>query len=348
MGEASSGAGEGAVAGERAGTNEWAGADEPAGPDEWSGRFEQQAAACDDLGSPLWARLLRIVAADVRAEGPSWSVLRERAGLRFGQAGPLRLVGAAHRLALAGSAPEWASLLPSCGGEAPPADADGERVLRSGWAGLVDHHGDALVAGLDREVQTNEVGRAAALGYAHAVALADRGGPARLVEIGCSGGLDLRLDRFGLDLSGGGSGPVLGDPDGRVRLAPEMSTVARAGLSTVGVVERTGIDPHPIDPTSVEGRLTLLSFVWPDQVERFARLAAAIDLAREVPAELVATAGRRLSTHNWRSASSGNLGGWQVARCLFLLNVLTGSGYDPVTDTAELKVCPVRVEAVDG
>ena len=100
MGEASSGAGEGAVAGERAGTNEWAGADEPAGPDEWSGRFEQQAAACDDLGSPLWARLLRIVAADVRAEGPSWSVLRERAGLRFGQAGPLRLVGAAHRLAL--------------------------------------------------------------------------------------------------------------------------------------------------------------------------------------------------------------------------------------------------------
>ena len=30
------------------------------------------------------------------------------------------------------------------------------------------------------------------------------------------------------------------------------------------------------------------------------------------------------------------------------INVLTGSGYDPVTETAELKVCPVRVEAVDG
>ena len=26
------------------------------------------------------------------------------------------------------------------------------------------------------------------------------------------------------------------------------------------------------------------------------------------------------------------------------VNVLTGSGYDPVTQTAELKVCPVRVE----
>jgi len=26
------------------------------------------------------------------------------------------------------------------------------------------------------------------------------------------------------------------------------------------------------------------------------------------------------------------------------VNVLTGSGYDPITETAELKVCPVRVE----
>ena len=33
----------------------------------------------------------------------------------------------------------------------------------------------------------------------------------------------------------------------------------------------------------------------------------------------------RLSTHNWRSASSGNSGGWQVARCLFMLNALTGA-----------------------
>ncbi len=29
------------------------------------------------------------------------------------------------------------------------------------------------------------------------------------------------------------------------------------------------------------------------------------------------------------------------------INALTGSGYDPITDTAELKVCPVRLEAAD-
>ncbi len=43
-------------------------------------------------------------------------------------------------------------------------------------------------------------------------------------------------------------------------------------------------------------------------------------------ADVVATAvPGRLSSHNWRAAAAGNEGGWQVARCLWLLNVLTGS-----------------------
>jgi anaerobic selenocysteine-containing dehydrogenase len=33
----------------------------------------------------------------------------------------------------------------------------------------------------------------------------------------------------------------------------------------------------------------------------------------------------RFASHNWRAAGAGNLGGWQTARCLFFLNVLTGS-----------------------
>jgi anaerobic selenocysteine-containing dehydrogenase len=42
-------------------------------------------------------------------------------------------------------------------------------------------------------------------------------------------------------------------------------------------------------------------------------------------AEYIAHCDGKLATHTWRSASIGNLGGWQVARCLFFLNVLTGS-----------------------
>ncbi len=39
----------------------------------------------------------------------------------------------------------------------------------------------------------------------------------------------------------------------------------------------------------------------------------------------IGQAGTRFATHNWRSASSGNLGGWCVSRALHFLNVLTGS-----------------------
>ena len=30
------------------------------------------------------------------------------------------------------------------------------------------------------------------------------------------------------------------------------------------------------------------------------------------------------------------------------INILTGSGYDPITDTAELKVCPVKIVSIDA
>jgi anaerobic selenocysteine-containing dehydrogenase len=42
-------------------------------------------------------------------------------------------------------------------------------------------------------------------------------------------------------------------------------------------------------------------------------------------AKIVADCQGRLAAHIWRAAASGNLGGWQVARALFFLNVLTGS-----------------------
>ena len=42
-------------------------------------------------------------------------------------------------------------------------------------------------------------------------------------------------------------------------------------------------------------------------------------------AHLVSTAGTRLSSHNWRSVTSGVSHGWSVARCLFMLNALLGA-----------------------
>ncbi|MGB1253538.1 MAG: molybdopterin-dependent oxidoreductase [Candidatus Promineifilaceae bacterium] len=46
-------------------------------------------------------------------------------------------------------------------------------------------------------------------------------------------------------------------------------------------------------------------------------------------AKIVSKCEGKLATHTWRSASIGNLGGWQVARCLFFLNVLVGAVGNP-------------------
>jgi hypothetical protein len=52
------------------------------------------------------------------------------------------------------------------------------------------------------------------------------------------------------------------------------------------VAERKGCDLDPIDPTSEEGGLTLRSFIWADQLERFRLLEGAIEVARRVPAQV--------------------------------------------------------------
>lgn len=60
----------------------------------------------------------------------------------------------------------------------------------------------------------------------------------------------------------------------------------------------------------------------------FARAAAEAQVPEEriaASAQYIAACGGRLAAHTWRAASIGNLGGWQVARALFFLNVLTGS-----------------------
>lgn len=261
------------------------------GPLDWAGRCTQQAESCAELGSPLYARLLSLLAIELAQTGPTWEVIAPRAELRFGQAGPLRLLGAAHRLALSGAAPSWAQVLPSCGGQIPITDGE----LISVWSELVRTHGHELSAGLDCEVQTNEVARSAGL----ALGLASTGfSSARLVELGCSAGLNLRLDQFCIELASTAdsegvnlSSRLLGDPGSTVRIAPELRTAAPHPLGQLlRITERIGIDPHPLDATTEQGRLQLLGFVWPDQLERIERCKSAIEIARHVPALLMQTA----------------------------------------------------------
>jgi hypothetical protein len=107
--------------------------------------------------------------------------------------------------------------------------------------------------------------------------------PVRLFEIGSSGGLLLRVDRFGYTDD---HGRRYGDPDAGLLLGGAWrgrKLTPRPGLR---VAARLGSDVMPVDPTSPQGRLTLTSYVWPDQAGRLARLRGALEVAAEVPAEV--------------------------------------------------------------
>jgi hypothetical protein len=52
------------------------------------------------------------------------------------------------------------------------------------------------------------------------------------------------------------------------------------------IVERVGSDIAPVNPLSEDGALTLTSYVWPDMSARLDRLRGALEVAREVPADV--------------------------------------------------------------
>jgi anaerobic selenocysteine-containing dehydrogenase len=83
---------------------------------------------------------------------------------------------------------------------------------------------------------------------------------------------------------------------------------------------------HPEDPIAFDQFIKRLSEEWEEYTPEYAAQEAQIDADQIIRvARMVGKAGSKLSTHVWRGASIGNLGGWQVSRTLHLLNVLTGS-----------------------
>ena len=244
--------------------------------------FARQSRAAATHGSPLYADLCRAAALDLASSGRLAALLAPWGGARAGDMLPLRVLAAAHRLALERQAPALALWFASVGG-ASPTDAAGRDACFTAWVDALATHEDRLPTLLSSPPQTNDPGRAASLaGMLHVVAEAWRL-PVRLHELGTSAGLNLRADQVRVEWLGGAAGPIssplvlpdswLGEP-----LPPTV---------VPDVVERVGCDLEPVDVGTVDGRLHLTSFVWPDQPERFDRLRAAFELARLVPASVV-------------------------------------------------------------
>lgn len=235
-------------------------------------QFRSQADWCARLGSALYEDLLLKTADDIEREGPTWAVISGLEGSPTSSAPALRFMGAVHRLVLQGKAGELARFYPSAGGT-----DDGDAW--PAFVATVEQHHDELIGSQVRGVQTNEVGRATALVCGFLVGARDTGFPLRVLETGASAGLNLRWDHFLYEARGQKWGPE----DSSVRLCDYNSEVPLPFDVSASVIERAGCDINPLDVTTDEGRLTLLAYVWPDQVHRIRLLKGAMEIAKRVP-----------------------------------------------------------------
>ena len=236
--------------------------------------------------SPLYERV-------AVALSESDQALRAIEGAPARQRRPAVILAALHDLALAGRAPALAAAY---------AAADGEAAARAAIDTLL-RMTDAVVAIAGRQpVRANETGRCPVLYPAVAEAARRAGANAvGLIDVGCSAGLNLNVDRVGITYSNGQS---LGDPSSPVQLAASIvgdrPVPARAMPE---VVARIGVDLDPVDVTDADSTRWLRACLAPDQSERAARLEAELTLDRPDGRVGVSGGGRSRArdTNIWRS-----------------------------------------------
>ena len=231
------------------------------------GELWRQAQIARELGSPFVASVLEAGQRQL-AHAPrtsrliaNWPYDPSAAALA------MRFNGALHSLARRG---------------VPPA-------LEALYHGEHDDYDGAIAAALAAEdefisewmrtpPQTNEVGRAAAIGAALMMVRRKTGMPAELLEIGSSCGLNLNLAHYGYELGGVGAG-ITNSP---VQIAPEWRGPPPV-YAPLEVVAARGVDLNPLDASDEATRDRLLAYIWADQPKRAKRLEQALALATRLP-----------------------------------------------------------------
>lgn len=239
--------------------------------------FRKQSEACFALGSPLTAQLLRHAAALLEAEAAApqpaaWAKpLLAWPGDLQADAVALRLAGALHRAVLDDLDPDLAAAY------ADPAKLDETLV-----AAALARNARLLAHYLQSPPQTNEVMRSAVLLGGFLDIAAKLGLPLALHEIGASAGLNLNWDAYRYDFGSW----QWGDPAATTRLQADW-TGALPPQASLRVARRAGCDRAPLDASDATARQRLLSYIWPDQTARLARIRAALDFAARAKVRVI-------------------------------------------------------------
>jgi hypothetical protein len=231
------------------------------------GELKRQAMVARDLGSPFVAAVLEAGERQLHHAPLTAQLILCWPHAPSAAALAMRFNAALHAIARRGSIPMLSALY-----RGEHDDFDG--ALAAALA-AEDHF---IFARMHHTPQTNEVGRAAAIGAALMAARARLGFPFELLELGSSCGLNLNLARYVYDLGGVSAGVT----DSAVQVAPVWRGPPPV-VAPIDVHDARGVDLNPLDAGNEATRDLLLSYVWADQPQRAARLEQALALAQRHP-----------------------------------------------------------------
>jgi hypothetical protein len=110
-------------------------------------------------------------------------------------------------------------------------------------------------------------------------------GPIDLVEVGCSAGLLLQVDRYRYDFGRHG---MFGDPASPVTVKVDLLGAAAAAPTRMPQIgARCGIDLHPPDPADPDEVEWILAAIGPERVEARRNTAKALAMAAARPIEVI-------------------------------------------------------------
>ena len=236
--------------------------------------FQTQAEACESLGSSFTGGLCRLLALHLDEGTAVGSLCLNWPGDPSASADsiPLRLCGGLHALVLSGRDGTLAGFYPPNAPNVPPW-----KIVKRTLA----QHENFLLKWMQSPPQTNEVSRSAAIWPSLMTIAARTERPLHLLEVGASGGLNLRADRFGYRLNG----VRCGETTSPLQISPQWRG-SRPVVANPEILSRKGCDLNPLDPQNPQDRLRLRAYLWPAQPDRMARLNAALNIARQEPARV--------------------------------------------------------------
>jgi hypothetical protein len=232
--------------------------------------------------SPLYEHLAASAAEDDEVAGLLTEAADETADA------PL-LLAAAHRLIQADPIHPLSRYYPSLGGF-DGVDGATWPVFREFLLERADK-ARAIIA--VRHTETNEVSRAAGLYPAVTMAAKQAGGSVALLDVGCSAGLLLGLDKFGYRYQcDGGEQLIAGPAKAPVGLHCALDLGEGAVLPKVpkklAVGAKAGLDNAPVDVSDEDELAWMEACVWADQLDRIRLLRAAAAAQHKSRPELIA------------------------------------------------------------